>query len=731
MSGSESLSAADLSPVEVRGGFFVKRDDVFAVGLGRGGKVRSCWTLSEGAPGLVTAGSRSSPQVNIVAQIAAERGIPCRVHTPTGKLSPEVSLAQEAGAEVVQHKAGRNSVIIARAREDARALGWVEIPFGMECREAVEATAAQVANIPAEVRRLVVPVGSGMSLSGILTGLERSGRDLPVLGVQVGADPRKRLRKYTSSAARRRLELVASPQDYHEAASTTSLDGMRLDSFYEGKAIPFLRPGDCLWVVGIRASEARPDRPARSSVFLPSSSMSKAESSSWPADRVERRSLSDLVPYARNAKRHSPEQIARIAASIREFGWTMPILIDPEGTLIAGHARLEAARQLGLEEVPTMVAEGWSDAQRRAYVLADNRLAEAAWDDDLLRAEIAEIELEGLDLNLTGFDPDEIARLLEEPLPPLSKPQDNPPLSETFLVPPLSILDKRQGYWTERGRRWREAYNFTTDESRANVETWGSKESRSDVARKHAELTAQNVSMFDPVLAEVLLTWFSAEDDLVIDPFAGGAVRGLVAGDLGRRYFGVDLREAQVEHNRGLLREEAAERVEWVVGDGAEEIEKLEEGSADFSLACPPYFNLEKYSDDPRDLSAMSWDDFLQVYRRTIAATVRALRPNSFAAWTVGEVRTRGSVGEYLGLVPETIRAFVDAGAPLYNECILVEPGGTKGLRAARPMQASRKVAKTHQNVLIFVKGDPREAAARMGALEIPETEEPEEGEEA
>lgn len=445
----------------------------------------------------------------------------------------------------------------------------------------------------------------------------------------------------------------------------------------------------------------------------------------WPADTVERRPIADLVPYARNAKVHPPAQIDRIAASIREFGWTIPVLVDPDGTLIAGHARLEAAQKLGLEEVPTMVAEGWSAAKRAAYVLADNRLAQAEWDDDLLRAEIAEIDLDGFDLGFTGFDPDEIAKLLEDPLPPLSGSDGASSLAETFLVPPLSILDKRQGYWVERGRRWKASHDFDTDASRANVETWGSSKSRSDATRKHAEMTAQNVSMFDPVLAEVLLTWFSAPDDLVVDPFAGGSVRGIVSGELGRRYLGVDLREEQVEQNREALREELAERVRWIAGDGAEEIGKLEEESADFSLACPPYFNLEKYSDDPRDLSAMKWDGFLEVYRAAIAATVRALKPNTFAAWVVGEVRsTRGSRGEYVGFVPETIRAFVDAGAPLYNELILVEPGGTKGMRAARPMLASRKVVKSHQNVLVFVKGDPKAAAQRLGPIELPPEEE-------
>jgi ParB-like chromosome segregation protein Spo0J len=100
---------------------------------------------------------------------------------------------------------------------------------------------------------------------------------------------------------------------------------------------------------------------------------------------VERRPIEALVPYARNARTHSPEQVAQIAASLREWGWTMPVLVDDEGTILAGHGRILAARQLGFPDIPVVVARGWSDAKRRAYIIADNKLAEnAGWDCRLL-----------------------------------------------------------------------------------------------------------------------------------------------------------------------------------------------------------------------------------------------------------------------------------------------------------------------------------------------------------
>jgi len=124
----------------------------------------------------------------------------------------------------------------------------------------------------------------------------------------------------------------------------------------------------------------------------------------WPADKVERRAINGLIPYARNARTHSDAQVAQIAASMREWGWTNPVLVDEEGGIIAGHGRVLAARQLGLTEVPVMVAEGWSEAQKRAYILTDNQLPlNAGWDMDLLGNEVRGLAEWGFDTQLLGF----------------------------------------------------------------------------------------------------------------------------------------------------------------------------------------------------------------------------------------------------------------------------------------------------------------------------------------
>ena len=146
-----------------------------------------------------------------------------------------------------------------------------------------------------------------------------------------------------------------------------------------------------------------------------------------PADKVERWKIERLVPYARNARTHSDEQVAQIAASIREWGWTTPVLVDEDGGIIAGHGRILAAQRLQMAEVPVMVARGWSDAKKRAYILADNKLAlNAGWDDQILALELSELKDLDFNLELTGFSKDDIAAFM------LIDPDDNGELESKY-----------------------------------------------------------------------------------------------------------------------------------------------------------------------------------------------------------------------------------------------------------------------------------------------------------
>lgn len=164
--------------------------------------------------------------------------------------------------------------------------------------------------------------------------------------------------------------------------------------------------------------------------------------------------VADLVPYVSNARTHSDDQVAQIAASIKEFGFTNPILIDGDKGIIAGHGRLQAARKLGLDTVPTIELHGLSDAQRRAYILADNKLAlNAGWDNELLALELADLADLDFDLNLIGFDEMELEGLNPSAVP-ADDAGDNASLADRFGIPPFSVLNAREGWWQGRKRAW-------------------------------------------------------------------------------------------------------------------------------------------------------------------------------------------------------------------------------------------------------------------------------------
>ena len=147
-----------------------------------------------------------------------------------------------------------------------------------------------------------------------------------------------------------------------------------------------------------------------------------------PADKIEHWPIEKLIPYARNSRTHSPEQVDQIVASIKEWGWTTPILVDEQGGIIAGHGRTLAAQRLRMPQVPVMVAHGWSEAKKRAYVIADNRIAlNAGWDNEMLALEFKDLMEQGFDVELTGFSQDEIDALMPEQLEEgLTDPDDAP-----------------------------------------------------------------------------------------------------------------------------------------------------------------------------------------------------------------------------------------------------------------------------------------------------------------
>ena len=171
--------------------------------------------------------------------------------------------------------------------------------------------------------------------------------------------------------------------------------------------------------------------------------------------KITQKKVDSLIPYVKNSRTHSDAQVAQIAASIKEFGWTNPILVDGDNGIIAGHGRLMAARKLGYKEVPTIELADLTETQKRAYIIADNRLAlNAGWDNEMLTIELNDLLADGFALELLGFDADELEKLLDDAEEEQNGIAAKGKLSDKFLIPPFSILNAREGWWQDRKRAW-------------------------------------------------------------------------------------------------------------------------------------------------------------------------------------------------------------------------------------------------------------------------------------
>ena len=288
-------------------------------------------------------------------------------------------------------------------------------------------------------------------------------------------------------------------------------------------------------------------------------------------------------------------------------------------------------------------------------------------------------------------------------------PKPAGPVAERFLFSPFTVLDAKSGDWLERKRAWL-SVGMKSEVGREDVLCYrGAADGNTDAMGSAMQERGGAVSIFDPVVCELAYRWFCPPGGKVVDPFAGGSVRGIVAAQLGLNYWGCDLRAEQIEANRAQAETICGDlKPEWVCGDSMETLASAP--AADFIFSCPPYGDLEVYSDDPADLSNMEWHTFVAAYKRIILRSVQRLKDDRFACFVVGDFRD--PKGFYRDFVSTTIRAFEECGARLYNEAILATPVGSACMRVTKQFDASRKMAKTHQNVLVFCKGDPRKAAA-------------------
>jgi DNA modification methylase len=240
-----------------------------------------------------------------------------------------------------------------------------------------------------------------------------------------------------------------------------------------------------------------------------------------------------------------------------------------------------------------------------------------------------------------------------------------------------------------------------------NTNDWAAKNMPEKLVKEDNQT---GTSIFDPVLCELAYRWFCIDSGAILDPFAGGSVRGIVASILGYQYTGVELRHEQVDANRAnaaevLTGRESAPPV-WHCADSVTINELLNGRAFDLIFSCPPYADLEVYSDLPGDISNMDYPAFMSAYRDIIQKSVALLMPDHFAVFVVGEVRDKKGFNR--GFVPDTIRAFEDAGAKFYNDIVLINVAGSLPIRAGKQFVSGRKIGKMHQNILVFYKGDPK-----------------------
>lgn len=434
-----------------------------------------------------------------------------------------------------------------------------------------------------------------------------------------------------------------------------------------------------------------------------------------------------------------------------------PLLVVPGPTaksfiVFAGNLRLTAARQLKIKEVPGIIYTPENETDqltiKRRSVL-DNG-AFGAWDYDALANEWDDLPLG--DWGVPAWNNG-------EDLPPITGETEGDgigglpeaeagSLEEYFIVPPFSVLDSRTARWQTRKTAWSERIG-DLGESReevlyrsipikypqlykefiklrrlGKVKTSDFREWLESVPEERLEIensrrAAAGVSILDPVLAEISCKWFGIDGGAAFDCFAGDTCFGFVSASCGMKFTGIELREEQVRINNDRV---AGLDAKYICDDGQNVAQHIAPESQDLLFSCPPYFNLEVYSNDPKDASNQdTYEDFIKIIRNAFTAAAGCLKENRFAVIVVGDVRDEDS-GEYYDFPGDVVRIFKDAGLHFLNEMILLEVTTSAAIRAGKFMEG-RKVCKCHQNVLVFYKGNPLMVADNFFPLDMSEEE--------
>jgi len=278
---------------------------------------------------------------------------------------------------------------------------------------------------------------------------------------------------------------------------------------------------------------------------------------------------------------------------------------------------------------------------------------------------------------------------------------NKPLIRDLFIEPPFSVLDSKSGSWVKRKAMWNKLgiKSGVSRKAVINLKNWSEAYSNANTGVNYGLGT----SIFDPVLCEVLYHWFCEKNCKILDPFAGGSVRGIVANYLGYYYTGIDIRQEQIDSNREQALDilDVKNQPNWYVGDSNEVLNGFNK-EFDFIFSCPPYGDLETYSDLDGDISNMDYEDFLKPYESIIKKSCELLKDDGFACFVVGNIRDKQ--GNYRNFVNDTIHFFLNSGMVLYNDAIFLENGlNTAAMRSKKYMR-NLKLVKVHQNILVFKK---------------------------
>lgn len=423
--------------------------------------------------------------------------------------------------------------------------------------------------------------------------------------------------------------------------------------------------------------------------------------------KVERVPIDSVRVYAKNAKLHPAEQIEQIKKSIQDFGNNDPIAVwGKDSTIVEGHGRYIALKELGYEEVDIIRLDHLSDEQRRAYALVHNKLTmNSPFDIDMLQ-----LELDSIDIDMTEFG---FEFLDEEPYQHYDEGTPGN-LQKRFTVPPFSVLDARQGYWKDRKQEWLKITGNLSETRNGEFGKFGGGSSITDSIN-------EGTSNFDPVLAEIMYKWFCVEGGKVLDPFGGEQTKGVIAGELGYTYRGCEIRREQVELNNRCTA--GYENVKYYCGDSNEIADIIPDRDFDMCFTSPPYYDLEVYSTE--DMSALgTYEEFMAMYRNIFKQCFDMMRDGSFLVVKVGEIRDK-KTGAYRCFVADNIKIMCEIGFIFYNDLVLVTAFGTAPLRATNGMR-TRKCVKTHQNILVFYKGNTKDIANRYERIDFENIDEDE-----